>query len=135
MQVYQSKYLTILFDESDKLLTVNWSSHTSNMQDTEFREEMVHYAEVAEKYQPAKSLVNTQSFMMTVAPETQEWVNQHIHPRSVRAGISKFAYLMSADIFSQISIEQTMEEGNAKELFDTKFFGQEKDALDWLSAR
>jgi len=79
-------------------------------------------------------LVDTQHFLMPVVPETQEWVNAHIHQRSLKAGIKKFAYLVSKDLFSQVSIEQTMEEGNAKEIFDTRYFENESEAMGWLDA-
>jgi hypothetical protein len=112
---------------------VIWASATANMKDDEFRKELENYAEVAEKYRPTKSLVDTQNFLFTVVPDTQKWVNENIHQRSLQAGIKKFAYLVSKDLFSQVSIEQTMEEGNAKEVFETCYFADETEALTWLN--
>jgi len=132
--VYQSKYLTLAVETSKQLIKVLWSANTENMTDEEFRAELIKYAEVSEQYQPKKSLVDTQHFLMTVVPETQEWVNANIHPRSLKAGIKKFAYLVSKDLFSQVSVEQTMEEGNAKEIFDTLYFENESEAIEWLDA-
>jgi hypothetical protein len=51
----------------------------------------------------------------------------------LQAGIKKFAYLVSKDLFSQVSIEQTMEEGNAQEIFETCYFADETEALTWLN--
>jgi hypothetical protein len=130
--VYQSKYLTLAVETSKEFIKVLWSASTENMTDEEFRAELIKYAEVSEQYQPQKSLVDTQHFLMPVVPETQEWVNAHIHQRSLKAGIKKFAYLVSKDLFSQVSIEQTMEEGNAKEIFDTRYFENESEAMGWL---
>lgn len=133
-KVYESNYLTLVVNEETKLLKVIWSSATESMQDDEFRKEITTYAEIAEKYQPTKSLVDTAFFLMTVLPETQEWVNQNIHHRSLQAGIKKFAYLVSKDLFSQVSIEQTMEEDNAKSIFETRYFDNETEAVEWLKA-
>ena len=93
---------------------------------------LTEYAHYAETHQPEKSLVDTSQFLMSVSPETQVWVNENIHVRSLQAGIKKFAYLVSKDLFSQVSIEQTMEESNASESFQTKYFENEKEAIDWL---
>jgi hypothetical protein len=132
--VYQSKYLTLLVETDKQLIKVLWSTTTANMTDKEFRAELIKYAEVAEQYRPQKSLVDTQNFLMTIVPETQAWVNANIHQRSLKAGIKKFAYIVSKDLFSQVSIEQTMEEGNAKDIFDTQYFENENQALEWLNA-
>jgi hypothetical protein len=133
-KVYESNYLTLVVNEQTQLLKVLWAPATEDMQDDEFRKELENYAEVAEKYQPTKSLVDTKNFLFTVVPDTQKWVNENIHQRSLRAGIKKFAYLLSKDAFSQISIEQTMEEGNAQEVFETRYFADETEALTWLMA-
>jgi hypothetical protein len=133
-KVYESNYLTLVVNEQTQLLKVLWAPATEDMQDDEFRKELENYAEVAEKYQPTKSLVDTQNFLFTVVPDTQKWVNENIHQRSLRAGMKKFAYLLSKDTFSQISIEQTMEEGNAQEVFETRYFADETEALTWLMA-
>ncbi|MDX2304046.1 MAG: STAS/SEC14 domain-containing protein [Microscillaceae bacterium] len=133
VKVYESDYLSLLVNEQAQLLKVIWSHATELMQDEVFRKELTNYAEIAEKYQPTKSFVDTQYFFMAVAPETQEWINQNIHERSLHAGIKKFAYLVSTDLFSQVSIEQTMEEGNAKYIFETRYFDNEETAIEWLS--
>lgn len=131
--VYQSKYLTLVVDKENQILRVLWSETTENMTDEEFRAELVKYAEVSEQYRPQKSLVDTRYFLMPIVPETQEWVNANIHQRSLKAGIKKFAYLVSKDLFSQVSIEQTMEEDNAKGIFDTQYFDNENQAMEWLN--
>jgi hypothetical protein len=131
--VYQSKYLTLIIEADKQLCKVLWSNTTENMLDSEFRAELIKYVEVAEKYQPLKSFVDTKYFLMPVVPETQEWINANIHQRSLNAGIKKFAYLVSKDLFSQVSIEQSMDEGNAKYFFDTRYFDEESEAMLWLS--
>lgn len=132
MKIYESNFLTLNYSEEKQLIEVIWHSSTAQMTDDEFKHEMKLYATHAEQNKPKFSLVDTSQFLMTVVPETQAWVNEHIHQRSLSAGIQKFAYLMSKDIFSQVSIEQTMEEGNAQELFETAYFDDKEKALKWL---
>lgn len=134
MILYQSSYLSLEFVEESQLLKVIWSAKTADMQDAEFRQEMLVYAETVVRQQPANMLVDTRHFLLIVLPDTQQWVNEHIHPRSQAAGIKHIAYLMSKDLFAQTSIEQTMEEGDAHKMFDTRYFDDEAKALEWLSA-
>ena len=133
MQIYESNYLSLFFHKKENRLDVIWSADTEKMTDEEFRNELLQYADLAEKYNPDKSLADTSNFLMTVSPETQHWIYEKVHPRSLAAGIKKFAYLVSKDYFSQVSIEQTMEEGNTSEMFSTKFFDNKETALEWLN--
>lgn len=130
MQVYHSPYLTIEVLPEKQLIKVIWSPETIKMNDEMFKAELTRYAEIAEQYHLKVSLVDTSKFAMTIVPETQAWVQENIHPRSLRAGIQKFAYLISDDIFSQVSIEQTMEESGVK--FITKYFTDLQTAEEWL---
>ncbi len=135
--VYQSKYLTLMIEPEKELIKVVWSATTENMTDEEFRTELIRYAEIAEKYRPQKSLIDTTNFLMTIMPETQEWVNINIHQRvaaTKKSSRKKVAYLISKELFPQVSIEQTMEEGNVKEIFETRYFEDEKQAIDWLDS-
>jgi len=47
------------------------------------------------------------------------------------AGIKKIAFLVSAEMIAQLSIEQTLEESNAS-AFAVKYFDVEEDAKKWL---
>ncbi|MCS7019399.1 MAG: hypothetical protein RMJ87_08990 [Cytophagales bacterium] len=132
MQVYQSKYLTLEVIPEQKFMQVSWSPATAQMTDEIFKAELTRYAEVAEQYRPEKCLIDTSVFGMTIVPETQEWVQANIHSRSLKAGIKKFAYIVSQDIFAQLSIEQTMEESGF--VFTTQYFDNQQQAMDWLMA-
>lgn len=130
MQVYQSPYLTLEVVPENRLIKVIWSPETATMTDDIFKAELTKYAEIAEQYHPHFSFVDTSAFAMTIVPETQEWVQENIHPRSLKAGIQKFAYMVSKDFFSQVSIEQTMEDSGVS--FTTKYFDNQQDAINWL---
>jgi hypothetical protein len=133
MQVYQSPYLTLEVVPENQLIKVIWSPETITMTDDIFKSELTKYAEIAEQYHPHFSLVDTSAFAMTLVPEIQEWVQENIHPRSLKASIQKFAYLVSQDFFSQVSIEQTMEESGI--MFTTQYFDNQQDALNWLLSK
>lgn len=132
MQVYQSPYMTLEVDQANRIIKVIWSADTERMTEETFKQELTKYVEVAEQYRPSGSLVDTGQFLMTVVPEVQSWVQQNIHPRSLQAGVRKFAYIVSKDVFSQVSIEQTMEEEVTGAMFKTQYFDDVAQATEWL---
>ncbi|MCC5945614.1 MAG: hypothetical protein JJT94_11820 [Bernardetiaceae bacterium] len=131
MILHENKYVKIVLDQDAMILKVIWSEATEDMEDKDFREGLIRYAEMVELYKPAKVLVNTKVFKMAIPPDTQEWVDTYIQPRALQAGVKYFAYIVSEDLFSQVSIEQTMEENTAQN-FTTQYFESEDTAVTWL---
>ncbi len=130
MQVYQSAYLTLEVVPENHMIKLTWLPETITMTDDIFKAELTKYAEIVEQYHPHFLLIDTSAFAMTVVPETQEWVQNNIHPRSLKAGIQKIAYVTSKDFFAKISIEQTMEDSILMSI--TKYFDNRQDAISWL---
>lgn len=97
-----------------------------------YQREAEKLAELTEKYKPSCLLLNNKEFTFSITPAIQEWVNNNIFPRLIKAGIKRGAFVVSEDLFAQVSIEQTMEEDTGKKL-KTKFFDTEEEALKWLT--
>ena len=77
-------------------------------------------------------MFHSKNFEFTISPEIQKWIDEKIFPRYIKAGVKKFAYIMSSDMVAQLSIEQTMEEQQASQGFQTNYFDNEADARKWL---
>jgi hypothetical protein len=76
--------------------------------------------------------VNLAELKFALTPETQEWADG-LFPRILNAGVKKIAFIISSDVFAQISVEQLMEEKNVKTAnFEIHYFDNEKDALKWF---
>jgi hypothetical protein len=67
----------------------------------------------------------------TIAPEVQEWVADEIAPRAIQAGQNKIATILSQNIFSQVSTQQMMEEGDIP-LIQQQYFEDVETASQWL---
>jgi hypothetical protein len=135
MNVYESKLLLISYDKQQSLLQLTWTEATQGASDAEFREELCQYAEIAAEFHPNKVLLDCSNFHFSILPQTQEWVHEHIHSKLAEAGIQKMAHVISPDLFAQLSIEQTMSEGNASQLFDIAYCDTIDEAREWLSNR
>ncbi|MCS6969164.1 MAG: hypothetical protein NZM39_11315 [Bernardetiaceae bacterium] len=133
MQLYQSRYAIVEVFPDRQLNKITWLPTTAHMTEEEFKTELLNYSQTIAPYKHVRTLIDTSQFLMTITPATQEWVQNNIHRPAYEAGLRpKIAYLVSRDLFSQISIEQTMDDGVAKESFQTRYFQTEEEALQWL---
>jgi hypothetical protein len=132
MKVYESLYQVIFFDEDKKLLHKEWYIDTDTMPQDTFKIEVEKIAEIAEKYKPIRFHDDTTNFYFPISPKVQTWVNETIFPRFIKAGVMKYALIVSQELIAQLSIEQTMEESNAHK-FQVKYFDDPEKAYEWLA--
>jgi hypothetical protein len=133
MEVYKSNYQTINFFEEKKLLQKEWYPVTEEMSSATFQSEVEKIAELAEKHKAEKFHDNTSNFAFPISPELQTWVNESIFPRFIKAGLKKYAIIVSKEMIAQLSIEQTMEEDNASS-FQVRYFDSPSKAQQWLES-
>ncbi|MCS6969165.1 MAG: STAS/SEC14 domain-containing protein [Cytophagales bacterium] len=132
MQIYQSRYAIVEVFPDRQFNKVTWLPTTAYMTEEEFKTELINQSQAAAPYGHTRILVDTSQFLMTITPATQEWAQENIYRPIYEAGTRpKVAYLVSRDLFSQASIEQTMDEGVTKE-FQMCYFQTEEEALQWL---
>ena len=102
------------------------------MTDVDYQAQMMEYAERVEKYRPDFSMADTINFLYTITPDMQDWTNTEFMPRFIGAGVKKQAFVVSKDLFSQVSVEQTMEEEQNIKAFQFRYFDSQEEALEWL---
>lgn len=130
-KVYESIYQKSYFDEKNSLLTHRWKPASINLTVEECKKELLQQVHLIEELHPKISIADTTSFFFTISIELQEWVDQEIVPRAIKAGLKKMAFLMSKEFIAQFSMEQTLNEQNAQK-FISAFFATEDEALEWL---
>ena len=67
----------------------------------------------------------------TIMPYIQEWTNQSIFIPSLSIGLNKSAFVVSEDLFIQVSIEQTMSETEGDK-FTICYFDNKEEAKNWI---
>ncbi len=127
-----NKYIQIEYDSSNNLMYNTWLSTTSDMTDDEYREIAKIQIQEIETNNPYKWLVEMSKLDFFLCPATQEWVDA-LFPKILAAGVKLIAFVISPNIFSQVSVEQLMDEKNIKNAdFEIKYFKTKKEAEHWL---
>ncbi len=128
--LYESRFLLIAFDEANAMLVIHWQEQAMDVE--EFEVEVRQIGEAALAHRPLRLLGNAQQLLFTMSPDIQHWHDTTIIPMYKAAGILWFAVVVSEDIFSQVSIEQTLESENAQTAFLIEYFDSDESAEKWL---
>lgn len=127
---YESKYLSIEFNQERKVLFSRWTTH-EYMSNEEYREEMEKYMESVIKYQPTNILVHSTEAKYVVPVETQDWMTAKLHTLYEEYNTKKVAVIMSTDFIAQLSFEQVVEDVQSQSL-QLIFFDNEQKGIEWL---
>jgi len=130
MRVFEHSSLCIdYFKEDDFLLVKRFVSDSSDQD--EFKKIINEWRITIEKYKPQKQLIDYSNYIFSITPELQQYINNQLMKPAYEAGIRKVAFLISHDLFAQVTIEKTMQK-NSEEMFEIKYFDNFKKAKDWL---
>lgn len=131
MELYSTNFMSVYYDEKNSLISNKWTKATSKLTEETFKKEVLRHLENVEKLHPNKLLIDTSDFEFVIMPEIHDWHGETISPKYVEAGVKKIAFIVPEELFSQTSIEQTMEE-EKDEVLETEYFDSETEALKWL---
>jgi hypothetical protein len=129
--LHKLQFSEINFYPEYDLIEHKWYPNSSEMSEDEFKKEMLVLADVFKQKKPKRVFVNHADFEFIVVPQVQKWVDEHVNWLLVQAGTQKVAFLVSPDIFTRLSVEQTLSEVRSQNL-QTKFFEDYQKAMDWL---
>lgn len=128
------KYIRFEYDPANRMLISVWNT-TADMSDEDYRAVAMAYRRACEQYCPRLSLVDSRNAAYMIPLETQEWLNQNVYPQCVAAGVRKLAFLVSKDLFTQVSLELMVSDSEAAVASDTlqqRFFEDWDKARTWL---
>ncbi len=133
MEIYKSEFVSAYFDAASSILTQVWSDKSIEMNEDAYKTEILNYVQQLETYQAKKTLADLSEFNYTIVPELQDWHAKTVFPYALKQSNFKAAMILPHDLFSQVSIEQTIEEGKDIQ-FQSKYFDNEADAINWLNS-
>jgi hypothetical protein len=87
--------------------------------------------DILNKYKPKRLIVDTLNMQFPLTPELQEWSNKEIIEKFIKQGTQKIATVISKDLFTQVSIEQAIED-NKNPVFPETPFTSVEDAKKWI---
>jgi len=130
MQIFENRHLSIDYlDKKSYFKVVRLSSEELDEED--YKTLMLEWREQIEYYKPQIQMVNYLNYYKAIPPHMQIWINDNLVKPSFEAGLKKVAFIISRDLYVQISVEQTMQEAAGKK-FSVKYFDNEIDAEKWL---
>ena len=101
------------------------------MTNTEYKEDSLLWKDLLVKYKPQKQLVNDIKMNYIITPELQQWANENLIAPGIKAGLKAVAFVESVEVFSRVSINQTMDENILP--IKVKFFDDVEKAKKWLN--
>lgn len=130
-KVLEAQNTTIYWDEENSLIKVIRDVKDQSISDEDYQKDLLLWRDVILEHQPKFQLVDMRHNNYTISPEMQAWINGSLMAPARKAGMKKVAFLVSEDLFAQVSIEQSMEEEEGKQ-FQTFYFEEENEAMEWL---
>jgi len=133
IEITKTTFVIHYWIEEQKLLKQIWTNANVSMDTKEFKQEMLEYLTLYDKYDIKFVLVDSREMNYPVVPEIQDWANENIIAKIITR-LKKIAFIMPKDIFEQISIQQAMEdsqENDSNEML-TNYFDDDAKAMEWL---
>ena len=129
-QLYEGRYLRILWDEKSRIIAIDWKEATSTMTSEEFKADLTLFATHVESKKAAGILVDVSKFRHKMEPEVQPWRVKNISPHYSAAGVKRFAFLFPAGA----QIPPMMNQSSPEEKYLTRAFDDVQKAEAWLMA-
>ncbi len=130
MTVYESDYIIIQYSEEKKLLERHWKPNSYQLNDEQFKKEMLHVLEAVKKHAVLSVLGDTKNFLYVILPEMQIWLDEHVYSQLGKYGVQKMAFVNSEDFYAQLSVEQSI--GESTKNYQVQYFEGEEAAKNWL---
>jgi hypothetical protein len=104
------------------------------MTEEPYKRSMLVYGNQVNQNKHTLLLVNTLYSKFAIVPELQEWTAKEVAPLTM--SLKKMAFVLSPDIFSQVSLEQMMDEEGISDKYDKPmYFDNLAEAEAWLFAK
>jgi hypothetical protein len=86
---------TIVYHPKWNTLELTWGQQTRSMSDDGFKDTLQILADHGLKFRPKYMIVDSREFFHTIGEGTLAWRDEHIVPLYNRAGVEKFAFLVT----------------------------------------
>ena len=126
-QLFQDRFGVMLYDDARNILELRWYPETEFMTDDDYMGWLERFAIAAEQHRVQCIVIDTLAFKHHPGAHTGPWRDEHIIPRYNRAGVKKFAFLLSPGTAPKT---EPAIEGLAK--FPTGYFDSREQIDQWF---
>ena len=127
-QLFQDRFGAMFYDDARNILELRWFPETEFMTDDDYMGWLKRYAAAAEQHRAAFLLIDTLAFKHHPGASTGPWREANISPQYNRAGVRKFAFLLSPGTAPNA---EPAPEGAAR--FPTGYFDSREQIGNWFS--
>ncbi len=123
---FETDFVTIGYDKANHVIVLKWLVPPTS---DEFREGLNSLITAMEHFITGKLVTDT-TYLGTIHPNDQQWsATEWVHG-AIKAGYSQIAIIIPADVFTQMSVEDTMNQVESP--FPMAYFNNIEDAIDWI---
>jgi hypothetical protein len=127
-KLYSSKSLDIEFDSQGQFLYANWKGFQNVDSIKDGGEKLLRFL-VAKK---VSSILNDNRLVTGPWQGAAEWVAKEWFPRMFAAGMKRFAWVQSQNVFSQLSADKTLSETEMSQKNEgIRIFNNLEQAQQW----
>ena len=131
--LYKSIYREIFYHPDKKMIEMIFFVESESYTDEEFKKETLILTQHFEKKEANLFYINMVNFSYIIVPEMQTWLAKTIQPILLKAEVTKFAIISSKQVFTKVSVKQTLTKfTEVNNFFETKYFVSEDDTMKWL---
>lgn len=131
--LYHSEFVEYHFENQGAAFYETWSEE--HLTDSVFKEETLRKRDFLNQYKPKLILDDISRTDFTITPELQEWTAEALNQTFLDIGLKKYAVVMPASLFGQVSMEQTVDEvhnQHEETPFELHLFDNMEEAEKWL---
>ncbi len=130
--MYASKNIDIEFNEQEKFMYVNWKGFQT-VENVKFGcEKILDFL----KQKKVSRVINDNRLVTGPWQGAAEWTAKEWFPRMFAAGLTHFAWVQSASVFSQLSTDKTLSETDGSwKTQGIRTFDDLEQARRWVTAR
>jgi hypothetical protein len=126
-QLFQDRLGVMLYDDARNILELDWFPETEFMNDDDYMSWLERFAISSEQHHVQFIVIDTLAFKHHPGAHTGPWRDEYIIPRYNRAGVKKFAFLLSPGAAPET---EPASEGPAQ--FPTGYFDSREQIDQWF---
>jgi len=128
MQNYFEKdFVSIGYNNVNHVVVLKWSVPPTS---DEFREGLNSLIGAMEHFKTGKIITDV-SYLGTIHPNNQRWAASEWLQSALKIGYSHIAIIMPSDIFTQMSVDDTMSQVDSP--LPSAYFDNMQAAIDWIT--
>lgn len=132
MKIIKNEFVSVECFTETSLFKEIFTEKTENMTIEQGKQFWLELASLVKKYKPKRMYIDARNFRFVIVPELQVWMDENLSKVYVKNGLKRMVIVESSEIFTQVSMEQTLNETNSQNGFETQYFDDAEEAQKWV---